>query len=64
MIRELKKKSLLKKTGDCLFKVVGITVLFGATIVLILPYTIYQGCWSGPDPKRRKPGEPIPVFNL
>ena len=60
----MKKKTRMNKVGSVIFKTAGITVIVVAAIVLILPYTIYQGCWSGPDPKRRKPGEPIPVFNL
>ena len=55
---------LIKKVGKGIVNAVGLTVLVTGSIILIIPYTFYQGFISGPDPKKRKKGDSIPVFYL
>ena len=55
---------LIKKVGKGIVNTIGITLIVTGIIVLIIPYTLYQGFISGPDPKKRKRGDPVPVFNL
>ena len=55
---------LIKKVGKGIVNTVGLTVLLTGAIILIIPYTLYQGFITGPDPKKRRKGDPVPVFNL